>query len=148
MTATNAVAVKAALLALIQGLPLTDVQAGYGPPANPERDFIYLGSARGPIQPAAMRNGGRVPRIENLTLQVHIVANVPGGTSVEVLAAETRAVEIYTEIVHAVAADPQLDGLPGLTSCLVADMELNSAADDDGSTAWVVVSFEAKSLLK
>lgn len=151
MSATNAVAVKAALLTLIQGLALGDVQIGYGPPANPERDFIYLGKIAGPIRAAAFRAGGRVPRIEDLTLQVHIVATTPGGSGVELLASEERAVELAGAVIDAVAADPLLagvpGGVPGLAVILVSRMELESGADDDASSAWITLWFDAKSHL-
>lgn len=147
MTATNAVAVKAAMLAIIDGLSIGDVQVGYGPPPNPDRDFIYIGKVKGPIRPATFRAGGRVPRIEDLTLQVHIVTTIPGGTSVEVQAAETRAVEIATAIINAVAADPLLGGVPGLKACFVDHLELDSGADDDMSSAWTTLQFDAKSHL-
>lgn len=146
--ATNAVAVKLALVELIRGLPLGDVQVGYGPPANPERDFIYAGAIRGSQQPATMRGGGILPRIEDLTLQLHIVVTRSGATSEEVLQAETRATELAGDIIRAVAADPKLDDLPGLLAIVSAGVELDSGADDDASSAWMTLRFDAKSHLR
>jgi len=146
--ATNAVAVKLALVKLVEGLQLGDVQVGYGPPPNPERDFIYPGAIRGPQEPATMRGGGILPRIEHLTLQLHIVVTRPGATSEEVLQAETRATELAGDIIRAVAADPKLNGLPGLLAIVSAGVELDSGADDDAASAWMTLRFEAKSHLR
>lgn len=148
MAGTNAVAVKQALIDLVAGLPLGDVQVGYGPPANPQRNFIYPGRVSGPQSPATFRGGGVLPRIETLRVQVHIVCTVPGGTSAELLAAETRAVGLADQIIAAVAADPTLGGLGGLKSITSAGVDLDSGADDDASQAWMVLTFEAKSHLR
>lgn len=146
--ATNAVAIKSAMVDLIAGLALGEVQVGYGPPPNPERDFIYPGGIQGPQAPATMRAGGILPRVEDLTLQVHIVVTRPGGTSVEVLEVETRAVELGGEIIRAVAADPKLGNLPGLLAIVSAGIELESGADDQASSAWMVLRFDIKSHLR
>lgn len=145
--ATNAVAIKSALIALVQDLPLGDVQVGYAPPANPERDFIYPGAVRGSQAPATMRGGGVLPRIEALTLQLHIVVTRPGATSVEVLEAETRAVDLGGQIIRAVAADPRLADLPGLLAMTSSGIDLESGADDDAASAWLTLRFDIKSHL-
>lgn len=143
--ATNAVAIKQALVSLIQDLPLGGVQVGYGPPANPERAFIYPGTVRGSQQPATMRGGGPVPRIEDLTLQLHVVVTVPGGDALP--AAEARAAELGGQIIRAVAADPKLGDLPGLLAIVSAGVELESGADDDAASAWLTLRFDIKSHL-
>ncbi|MDH2425781.1 hypothetical protein [Sphaerisporangium sp. TRM90804] len=143
--ASNVVAVKQRLFDLIADLPLGDVQVSYGPPANPERDMVYLGGAQGPYAITAMRVGGRVPRTETLSLAVYSVATVPGGTVAD---AEARAVELGGLIIAAVAGDPTLGDLEGLKRITIAGMELESGADDDAAMAALTLTFEALSHLQ
>lgn len=141
--ATNAVAVKQKLLALIEGLALPDVQVSYGPPANPERDFIYLGGVRGPLQLLTFRAGGRLPREEQLSLDLHLVVTRPGGTEEET---ESAAVELVTPILDAVSADPTLGG--AVLAIVPARLEMDSGADDDACSTWLTLTFSVKTYVK
>ncbi|GAA4100917.1 hypothetical protein [Nonomuraea soli] len=145
MTATNAVVIKRALLTLIEGLALGDVQVGYGPPANPERDFVYLGGLRGPLTPLTFRAGGRLPREEQLTLDLHLVVTRPGGTEEET---ETAAADLITPILEAVSAEPTLGATPGLLSIVPSRLELQSGRDDDACSTWLTLTWTIRSYVK
>nr|BFE85827.1 hypothetical protein GCM10020093_084280 [Planobispora longispora] len=92
-----------------------------------------------------MRGGGILPRIEDLTLQLHIVVTLTGGDAVA--EAEGQAAELGGQIIRAVAADPKLGDLPGLLAIVSGGVELESGADDTASTAWLLLRFDIKSHL-
>lgn len=143
---TSAVAIKQALIALVADLELGDAVASYGPPPNPPREYLYTGRARGGSKPLAMRAGGRVPRDEQLRVELHIVVTRPDATEIE--QAEQRAVELGELVIDAVAAAPTLNDLPGLLHIAYTDIDLASGADDDAASAWLILTFTARSNLK
>jgi len=123
------------------------VQVAYAyPGAAPARELVCGGRAIGTQDPAAMRRGGRVPRLEEAEVILHIEVSRPGATPREV---EERAEEIAVVVVELLAGDPQLSNQSGLLFAGVSRVELEPAEfDDDGATANLTLGVALKSFLK
>lgn len=136
MAGTNAVRAKKALIAKIAALDLGGVQAGgvqvaYSwPGSKAEREVVHGGLVTFEQEPAAFRGGARCPRDEEVTVEVHVVVKLPGGTEEDV---DTRATEIGTVIEEAIASDPTLTDAADLKIARVDGGELESGTDDDAA---------------
>lgn len=150
MAGTNVVAAKKALIAKIAALDLGGDQAGgvqvaYSwPGRNAEREVVHGGLATFDQNPLAFRAGGRCPRQEDVTVEIHVAIALPGGTEEDV---DTRAVEIGTVIEEAIAADPTLADAPDLKIARVDGGELESGFNDDGASALLTYRIILKSTL-
>lgn len=148
MAGTNAVAIKRALVAVLAAAPaLEGVQVLYsGAVPDLEREAIYLGKATWTQRAAAMRSGGRLPRQEELVLEVHLFIALPGSTPEE---AEVRAQELGTVLEETLADDPAGVALSvaGTKLALVTAGELASEADDDAAYALLKYQLAFTSIL-
>lgn len=150
MAGTNVVAAKKALIAKIAALDLGGDQAGgvqvaYSwPGRNAEREVVHGGLATFDQNPLAFRGGGRCPRQEDVTVEIHVAIAIPGGKEEDV---DTRAVEIGTVIEEAVAADPTLADAPNLKIARVDGGELETGFNDDGASALLTYRIILKSTL-
>jgi hypothetical protein len=147
---TNVVAVKVALLDYLRAErirpALEGVQIAYGYPARDiERELLYGGASRFTRTQEGMGGGmGGLAYRETVTVDLHIQVRIPGG---EVAQAETRAMEIATEVEEFLARNPRLADLPGLLFGGVVAGELGYAIDDDGVTSAMQLSVEFSSYL-
>lgn len=136
MSGTRAYAARRALIDLLENSDdLEGVQVAYSwPGERAERECIHGGRATFQHEAISMRAGARIPRLERLTLPLHVVAQMPGGTVED---AEERATELGEVVEHILALCPPLsdDGLFGL----VSGGRLDSDIDDDG--AWAVLTY-------
>lgn len=136
MASTNAPALKAALVTVLQAA-LGTVRVDYTYNGRlAEREYVYLGAASGPHQPMAFRNGARLVRQEDLTLTLHIEVRIPGG---DPATTDARAVAIGQLVEETVANDPSLGGtVTGLLAAFVTHMDLTSGFVDDAVAASVL----------
>lgn len=150
MAGTNAVRAKKALIAKIVALGLTtadgsDLQVAYSwPGATAEREVVHAGLVTFEQNPAAFRGGGRCPRDEDVTVELHVAVRLPGGSEEE---ADTRASEIGTVIEEAIAADPTLAGATDLVIARIDGGELESGSNDDDAAALLTYRIILKSRL-
>lgn len=150
MAGTNAVAAKRALIAKITALEIPGadggvVQVAYSwPGERAEREVVHGGTATFEQNPAAFRGGGRCPRDEEVTVEVHIAVTIPGGTEED---ADLRVVEIGTPIEEAIAADPTLADAPDLVIARVDGGEIESGFNDDAAAALLTYRVILKSRL-
>jgi hypothetical protein len=146
MAGTNAVVAKRALVALMQAAPgLEGVQVTYGFPKEPLREFVYCGRASSTVSPLRFRaNGARLPRDEELTVDLIVTVIAPGGTTED---AEARAVEIGTVVEEAIALDTQLSQMPGLMIALVTGGTLDGDFDDEEAGARLIYQVHFRSEL-
>ncbi|MGH8575342.1 MAG: hypothetical protein ACREXJ_00150 [Gammaproteobacteria bacterium] len=161
MAGTNIVACKRALIASLAAIADTPGSALAGDPAGrvmpvkvsyhypgeaPRRKLIYGGRAVGEQDQAAMRGGGRVPRLEQAVITLHIEVSRPGA---DPIAAEQDAEEIAAIVVELLADDPQLQQQTGLLFAGIASTELEPAAvDDDGVYADLALGLRVQSFLR
>lgn len=134
MAGTNAVLVKSALLTLFKAtLAPIRVDDAYNSRLS-EREYVYFGHIVAQQEPLAFRAGGRLPRMEELTVPIHIEVVKPGGTTVDT---DTRATEIGAAIENAIAADPTQValGVPGLLAVWVSGFTLTPFYPGDGVAA-------------
>jgi hypothetical protein len=117
------------------------------PGRSPQRELIYTGRAEGTQEPAAMRAGGRVPRVEDAVVDLHIEVAKPGATPREV---DQRAEEIAQVAIELLAGDPQLaNQAAGLLFGGAAGAESDPAeVDNDGATANLTLRLSFQSYLK
>lgn len=107
---TNAIAVKVALKALIDGLPgLTDTQRTYGTPSNFEKLWVSVGK----VQWARSEWETNRSREETFTIDVCVSVVHSAGDAESV---ETQAVALAAHIEDAVKANPQIDNPKVVTS--------------------------------
>jgi hypothetical protein len=136
VSGTNAVAVKRALITALQsaaGLGADGVQVAYSwPGERAEREVIYGGRMAWDTKVLAMAAGGRVPRREDMTLDLHIAVTAMGA---EPEAAEARAVDLGTVLEEYVAFTTTLGGLPGVKLGQVVGGNLDHAENDDSVMA-------------
>lgn len=137
MAGTNAVVFKTALLAVLKAaLPTVRVDDAYNGKLA-EREYVYIGHFVGPMQPLTFRNGGRLPRREDLTVQIHVEVINPAGTTFDT---DTRATAIGQAIEEAIAADPQFGGtVPGLLAAYVNNVKITPFYTDDESAVTELV---------
>ena len=134
MAGTNAVLVKSALLALFKtALAPVRVDDAYNGRLS-EREYVYFGHITAQQEPLAFRAGGRLPRMEELTVPIHIEVVRPGGTTVDT---DTRVTELGAAIENALAADPTQVALEvsGLLAVLVSGFTLTPFYPSDGVAA-------------
>jgi hypothetical protein len=134
MAGTNAAAAKAALIAKVGTLTgLGDLQVSYSYPGRTtDRDLVYGGRITGPIALSTMRGSGRLKRIEDPVLNLHIEVARPGEGTSEVT--EARACEIGTAIENYLAANPTLqDAVTGLLLVTPQGFDMESSIDDESS---------------
>jgi hypothetical protein len=150
MAGTNVVAAKKALIAKIAALDLGGEQAGgvqvaYSwPGRNAEREVVHGGLSTFDQNPLAFRAGGRCPRQEDVTVEIHVAVTIPGGSEEDV---DTRAAEIGTVIEDAIAADPTLADALNLKIARVDGGELESGFNDDAAAAVLTYRIILKSTL-
>ncbi len=147
---TNAAAAKARLVGtgnILSGIPgLDGVEISYNQPTPIPREFVMGGDVQGPVKLSAFRGGGgRVQREEVLSLQLEVRVYETGERSTE--QADARAVEIATEIMEFIAANPKLGDLPGLLKATVDNFELIGRLDDEGSSSVVTLTIGLHSFL-
>jgi hypothetical protein len=134
MAGTNAVLVKTALVGLLRSvLSPVRVDDAYNGRLQ-EREYVYFGHITGPHQPMAFRSGGRMPRQEDLVLDLHVEVTRPAGTTVDT---DTRVTAIGQLIEEVLAADPTQAALavPGLLAVWVSNFSLTSFYLEDGVAA-------------
>jgi hypothetical protein len=134
MAGTNAVLVKTALVGLLRSvLSPVRVDDAYNGRLQ-EREYVYFGHITGPHQPMAFRSGGRMPRQEDLVLDLHVEVTRPAGTTVDT---DTRVTAIGQLIEEVLAADPTQAALavPGLLAVWVSNFSLTSFYLEDNVAA-------------
>lgn len=151
MAGTNAVEAKRALVALCESLPaLEGVHVSYGWPVEPQRVRVRCGRARWTSPPMTFQgNGQRIPRDEQLTVDLIVEVFGPGLTVEE---AEARVVEIGTAIEEALALDPKMTSAPMTPPGLLAVFlsgggELDSDFDDENTAARIIYQANFRSQL-
>lgn len=148
MAGTNAAAAKAALITAIGALTgLGDLQVSYSYPGRTtDRDLVYGGRITGPIALSTMRGSGRLKRIEDSVLQLHIEVARPGEDTSAVT--EARACEIGEAIEEYLAANPALeDAVTGLLLAAPQGFDLESAIADESSITVLTYRILLKSHL-
>lgn len=147
MAGTVAAATKAKLISMLSDLTgtgesLDGVAVSYswsGRTAEGHRDYVYGGQITGPVRLDGMAGGGRILRREDLVLALHVDVVRPGEE--DTAAAEARAVQIGTVVEELVAGSPRLDGtVDGLRLVQVANLDLDSGADDDAT--WASLTYQ------
>ncbi len=138
MAGTNAYRAKRALIDALQAsaeLGDAGVQVAYSwPGERAERECVYGGSAAWTCKPIAMRGGGRMPRREDMTVDLHVAVTMPGSEPAD---AEARAVELGTVVEEYLAASTNLGDLNGLKLVTIAGGDLNHVVNDDESIAVI-----------
>jgi hypothetical protein len=137
---TNAVVVKTALLALFKTGLATAGEGGKQVLVHDayhgrlvEREYVYFGHLVGSQEPLVFRAAGRMPRLEELTVDLHVEVAKPGATTVET---DGRVTAIGTVIEEIIAADPTFGAtIPGLTAAWVSNFTLTSFYMEDGKAA-------------
>lgn len=148
MAGTNAAAAKAALIAKIGALAgLGDLQVSYSYPGRTtDRDLVYGGRITGPIALSTMRGSGRLKRIEDQVLNLHIEVVRPGEDTAE--ATEARACEIGAGIENYLAANPTLeDAVTGLLLVAPQGFDMESGLVDESSMTTLTYQILLKSHL-
>lgn len=140
MAGSNAVPFKRAFQALlktalatagINGIAIRVDDAYNGKLA--EREYVYFGHITGPHEPFTFRSGARLPRQETLTVNLHVEAAVPGGSTFD---SDTRIVAIGQLVEETLANDPLLGGaVAGLLGAWMSHTELTSFYMEDGVAA-------------
>jgi len=151
MAGTNAAAAKKALLDAIAAsadTDLTGVIVSYsfsGKRLDEAREYIYGGKVDGSANHMAFQGSGRVPRREDLTLDLHVRVDKPGQETTET--AELRAVAIGAAVENLIAADPDLSGVTGLDVVKMTGLVLDSVVDDQGAIAILTYQVALESSL-
>lgn len=130
MSGSIIVATKAAIVSTLSARPaLSGVQVTYSDePELARRERLYLGDVdEGDHDPAALRSGRRL-REENFTL--HLYAEVVGKPNAA--ANELRTLELVREAEEALADDPKLGGVPGLSFATVEGLTLRTSMTTEG----------------
>ena len=138
MAGSNASAVKLALLgALKTALAPVRIDHGYNGRLA-EREYAYFGHTTSPKEPLAFRGGGRLPRMEEATLTLHLEVLYPNATTEDT---EARANELGDLIEDTIAADPTGSslGVTGLLAVWVSNSTCTSFYPSDGMAATEVV---------
>lgn len=141
MAGTNAAAAKAALIAKIGTLAgLGDFQVAYSYPGRTtDRDLVYGGRITGPIALSTMRGSGRLKRIEDPVLNLHIEVARPGEHTTAVT--EARACAIGAGIENYLATNPALeDAVSGLLLVAPQGFDMESFTDDEFS--YTVLTYQ------
>lgn len=140
MPGTNAVAAKKAIIALLASEPrLRDVQVAYSwPGRDAEREVICGGK----FEFTQQREGYGRPREENLTIDLFVVARMPGSTVED---AETRAVELGAIVEDVIGANPHL---AGVKVAGIAGGDSNPGVDDDDAVCELVYHVACISTLR
>lgn len=134
MAGTNAVLVKSALLALFKtAIAPVRIDDAYNGRLT-EREYVYFGHIIGTQEPMVFRSGGRLPRMEELEVPLHVEVSQPGATTVDT---DTRVTAIGQLIEEAIAADPTQAalGVPGLMAVWVSGFTLTPFYVSDGVAA-------------
>lgn len=141
MAGTNAVLAKTALLALFKTTLATAGEGGKQVRVDDaynsrlqEREYLYFGHIVGPQEPLAFRAGGRMPRLEELTVDLHVEVSKPTATTIDT---DLRVTAIGQLIENALAADPTQVPLavPGLMAVWISNFTLTSFYPSDGVAA-------------
>lgn len=99
-----------------------------------EREAVYAGRARGPVEISTMR-AGRKARTDTFTVEVWFVAGAPGQTALE---ADERAQALCTALEDVLANDPRLGGaVDGLIDAVLADVD--GPDPDPTDEGWVSI---------
>lgn len=149
MAGTNAVLAKSALLSLLQtALAPVRVEDAYNGRIG-EREYVYFGHIGGPQQPLVFRSGGRQPRLEELTVDLHIEVTKPAGTTVDT---DIRVTAIGQIIEELLAADPTEAALvplvPGLMAVWVSNVTLTPFYIDGAAVTEGVYQISIQSQLR
>lgn len=133
MAATNGPAFKLAFVRKFQPI-LYPVPVDYAYNGKTsERSNVYLGLITGPHEPMAFRSATRIPRKEELTVNVHVEVSGKNETPQET---DAKAVAIGQLIEEGIAEDPKFGGLvPGLLLVTVSHTTLTSFFMEDGAAA-------------
>ena len=135
-----AAAAKAALVGesgALAALMPPGVKVHYSLPRDILRDIVYGGQMAGPVELKAMAAGGRVKRSEDITLNLHVRAYLPNGTTE---AAEARAAAICDVITNYIAANWTL-GVDGLKAARTTAVDMGEPwTDDDGVGSAITVT--------
>jgi hypothetical protein len=148
MAGTNALAYKQALVAAAASAPIVaadGIQVEYDWPGRVERELIHGGRVEGTQSyPVSRGGGGRMPRDEELQVDLNVVVASPGTTPEET---ETRAVQIGTEIENWLAEHLDLGGISGVIYSGVVGVEMETSVDDDGTITVLTYRHLLKSRL-
>jgi len=138
MAGTNAVAVKTALLSLFRAAiaPVRIDDAYFG--RLEEREYVYFGHITAVQEPFAFRAGARQPRLEELTIPLHLEVVKPAAFTADT---DARIGVIGREVEEALAADPTQAalGVPGLMAAWISAATLTSFYPSDGMAASELV---------
>jgi hypothetical protein len=144
---TNVIAVKAALLTVLQGAQSSTVSVDYaysGKTDGTARQYVWLGKATFEQDYAALTSG-RKPREEVVVIDVHVTAYKPGGT---VQDTDAAVVALALVMENAIANDPQLGGaVTGLRYAGIRGGEMEYAIDDEGVASLITYHVTFKSRL-
>lgn len=121
------------------------VKVAYSMPRDVPTEVVYGGSVGGLVELAAFAGGGRVRRVENLVLMLHVRVYTKGRRDSE--ASEARAVVIGDTVAAYIAANPTLGGLTDLKVAKVAEVEMDSWLDDYGAGTTLDISVALMSYL-
>lgn len=151
MAGTVAVATKRKLIEMLRADPDLvgrKLQIEYSYPGRTvERLVIYGGQIAGDVALSAMRAGGRIAREENLVLDLHIEAVMPGEADTAAGDDEVAAVGLVVE--HLVAGNPTLDGtVAGLILIKVVGVDLDGEVEDESAISVLTYKLGIKSHIR
>ena len=148
MASTTMYAVKAALLTKLQAdATLTNIQVTYADSGGAmRRESVFMGDINSSEQVPESLSSGRRRRIEDYTLDVHVVVQ---SKAAGVQEAEERAVALAAAVEGVVSDYPQLGGgVTGLMFCEVSGMSMSSSeAGADGPRIFCTVHVRVKARL-
>lgn len=145
MAASNAQAVKAAIitaLQALQGTTLAGVQVEYSFPRDLMRECIYGGRIQGNQEIGAGRSSGNTSRDERVVILLHLRVSKPGGTCAD---AEARALAIGAVVEGYLAANTP--SATGLLDASIDSFDLDSDIDDDGAYALLTYRIQTQSYI-
>lgn len=152
MAGSNAVPVAVGLLAVITpplkaAYPDIMIDFAYNG-RTPARQYVYVGRIAGPQEPMVFRGGSRLPRQEDITIQLHAEVMAPASSAQD---AATVCAGIGTVIEETLAGDPTgaSANVAGLMSWTVGRSELTPFYLDEGAGACeCVYQIMATSILR
>lgn len=151
MAGSNAVAVPAALIDLLEGefQADSDVLVSFAENArDTSREHIFGGRVSGPQTPFSMRGGAaRGPREENLNWELRLWISTPGKSALE---NSQRAIEVGGRVEDAIASAAVLAGagVPGCKMINIVGFAMENMGTDDEPITEIVYTVAFKSVLQ
>lgn len=120
------------------------VTVHYSEPRDINRELVYGGTVVGSVELVAFAGGGRMKRVEELTLMIHVRVFKPGQTRE---ATDARAVEVADAITTYIAANPTLGDLAELRKAYVSGIELGGFTEDEANCTTLDIAVGLMSYL-